>query len=84
MLIGHISKTHLLKVSLDLLLIERLGQQVRYVQHEVDSLLLDELLLKVFTYDVKLLLYIFRLLVRLGLLSKGYGTVVVTVQYNGI
>ena len=44
---------------------------------------LDELFLKIFAYDVKLPLYVLRLLVRPELLSEGYGIVVVTVQCNG-
>ena len=61
-----------------------LGQRVRHIQCGVDSLHLDELLLEVFAYDVKMSLYMLELLVRLGLLSENYGTVVITVQCNGI
>ena len=48
--IGHIPKTHLLKMSFDLLPIERLGQRVHHIQPGVNSLHLDELLLEVFAY----------------------------------
>ena len=82
--IGHIPKTHLFKVSFDLLLAGRLSQWVQHIQHEVDSLPLDKLLLEVFTYDVKLSLYMLGLLVRPELLSESYGTVIVAVQCNGI
>ena len=56
------------------MLVERLDQWIHYVMYEVDSLHLDELLLKVFTYDMKPSLYMLELLVRPGLLSKGYGS----------
>ena len=82
--IGHIPKIHLLKMSFNLLLAERLDQQIRYVMYGVNSLHLDKFFLKVFTYDVKPSLYMLRLMVRSGLLSKGYGTVIIIVQYNGI
>ena len=82
--IGHIPKTYLLKVSFDLLLTGRLGQWVCHIQHGVESLHLDELLLEVFACDMKSSLYMLGLLVRPWLLSKGYGVVVVAVQYNGI
>ena len=67
-------------MSFCLLLAENLGQWVHHIQHGVDSLYLDELLLKVFAYDVKLPLYVLGLLMRLGLLSKGYGIVIM--QYS--
>ena len=66
-------------MSFDLLLIERLGQRIRHVQHGVDSLYLDELLLEAFAYDMKSLLYVIGLLVRLELLSESYGVVIVAV-----
>ena len=81
--IGHISKIHLLKVSFDLLLTERLGQRVCHIQRRVDSLYLEELL-KVFVHNVKPPLYVLRLLVRPELFSESYGVVVVTLQCNGI
>ena len=71
-------------MSFDLLLAERFGQWVCHIQRGVDSLHLDELLLEVFTYDVKLSLYVFGLLMRSELFSESYGTVVVAVQCNGI
>ena len=77
--IGHILKIHLLKVSFDLLLVERLGQWIHHLLCGVDSLHLDELLLKVFAYDVKPPLHMLELLVRLGLLSEGYGIIIITV-----
>ena len=82
--IGHISKAHLLKMSFDLLLTERLDQQVYHILHGVNSLHLDVLLLEIFAYDVKLSLYMLRLLMRFGLLSEGYSTVVIIVQCNDI
>ena len=71
-------------MSFDLLLAERLGQWVRNVQYGVDPLYLDEFFLKIFAYNVKLPLYVLRLLVRSELLSEGYGAVIVVVQCNGI
>ena len=71
-------------MSFDLLLTERLGQQVHHILYGVSSLHFDELLLEVFTYDVEPPLYMLGLLVRSGLLSEGYSTVVVIVQCNDI
>ena len=82
--IGRKPKTHLFKVSFSLLLAERLCQWIRYVLCGVNSLHLDELLLKIFTYNMETSFNMLGLLVRPGLLSKGYGTVVVVVQCNGI
>ena len=55
-LIGHIPKSHLLKVSLSLLLAKRLCLWICHILYGVNSLHLDELLLDVFIYDVELLL----------------------------
>ena len=82
--IDHIPKIHLLKISFDLLLAERFGQQVCHIQCRVDSLHLNELLLEVFAYDMKPSLYVLGLLVRLEFLSESYGIVVVAVQCNDI
>ena len=77
-------KTHLFKVSFDLLLIEKLDQQICHILYGVNSLYLEELLFEIFTYDVKSSLYMLRFLVRPGLLSEGYGTIVIAVQCNSI
>ena len=82
--IGHILKTNLLKVRFGLLLAERLGQRIHHILDGVDSLFLDELLLRVFAYDVKPPFYMLGLLVRPRLFSKGYSTIVVAVQCNDI
>ena len=82
--LGHIPKTHLLKMSFDLLLAERLGQWVRHILCEVDFLYLDKLFLEIVAYDVEPPLYMLGLLVRHKLLSEGYSTMVITVQCNGI
>ena len=71
-------------MTFDLLLVERLGQWIRHIMHGVDSLYLDKLLLEVFAYDVKPSLYMLGLLVKFGLLSEGYGIIIVTVQCNDI
>ena len=71
-------------MSFDLLLAERLDLRIHHIQHGVNSLHLDELLLEVFAYDMKSPLYVLGLLMRPGLLSESYGTVVVAIQYNSI
>ena len=83
-LIGHIPKIDLLKVSFGLLLAKKLHQWIHHILHRVYSLYLDELLLEIVAYDIELSLYMLGLLMRLGLLSEGYGTVVVVVQCNDI
>ena len=77
--IGHVPKIHLLKMSFDLLLAERLGRWVRHVLCGVNSLHFDELLLEVFMYDMESSFYMLGLLMRSGLPSEGYGAIVVTV-----
>ena len=67
--IDHIPKTHLLKVSFDLLRTERLGQRIHHIQCGVNFLHLDEFFLEVFAYDVKPSLYVSGLLMRPELLS---------------
>ena len=55
-----------------------------HILYGVDSLHLDELLLEVVAYNMEPPLYMLRLLMKSELLSEGYGTVVVAVQYNDI
>ena len=71
-------------MSFGLLLAERLDQWVCHIQCGVNSLHLNELLFKVFMYDVKSSLYVLELLVRPWLLSEGYEVVIVAVQHNDI
>ena len=82
--IGHKSNSHLLKVNFGLLLAERFCQWICYILYGVYSLHLDELLLKIFAYDVEPPLYVLELLVRPWLLSEGYEVVIVAVQHNDI
>ena len=74
-----VSNTHLLKMSIQNSLSQRLGQWVRHIQCGLDSPHLKELLLEVFVYDVKSPLYMLEVLVRPELFSESYGAVVVAV-----
>ena len=67
--IGHISKSHLLKVGFDLLLAQWLSQWVCHIVCGVDSLDLDITLFEVIMDQMKSSLDVLELLVRPWLLS---------------
>ena len=82
--IGYKSKFHLLMMDFDLLLAQLLSQWVSYIVSDVNSLYLNVFLFEIIMDEVESLFYVLRLLMRLQLLSKGYDTIIVTVEWNHI
>ena len=82
--IGHRSKTHLSKVVFCLLLTQLLCKWVYHVVRGVYSSHLDVLLLQVIMYYIKSPLDVLGFLVRPGLLSKSYSTIIIAEKVDSI